>query len=193
MLEGVETLFTNIVSGMGKTPDGMANDRIYVQKSNGAKLGPYKATVDSRKREIEVFTKDLDVEVGDTLLRTPSLGLGREEVYEVVDVHYKVPIADVFAPYTLEVKKQGSPERQQWHGSSTFNITGAQNVQIGDHNVQNVVSVLKSLSAEIDNSDASVEEKRDAKQRLHEFLKHPIISGALGGATGQIITGWFGK
>jgi hypothetical protein len=176
---------------MGKTPDALAKDKIYIQKSDSTKLGPYKADVDSKKGEVEVFVKDLDAEVGDKLLRPTSLG--KEEVYEVLDIHYEIPIAKVFAPFMLEVKRQGSPEKQKWNSSPTFNITGAQNVQIGDHNAQSVINVLNSLAAEIEKSDAPEEQKKEAKQKIQELLSHPIVSNALGGAAAGLITGLLGK
>jgi hypothetical protein len=184
---------SSIIGGMGKTIEDLANDTVYIQKSDDTKLGPYKAAVNSKKAEVEVFADHLDIEVGDKLLRPAPFGLDKEEVYEVLDIHYEVPIADVFAPFLLEVKKQGSPEKQKWNSAPTFNITGAQNIQIGDHNAQTVINVFNSLATEIDKSDAPEEQKKEAKQRLQAFLSHPIVSNALGGATAGIITGWFGK
>ena len=60
----------------------------------------------------------------------------------------------------------------------TLNSHG--NTQIGDYNSQNVVNVFNHLIEKIDASDASAEEKNEAKQLLSKFIAHPLVNTVLG-------------
>ncbi len=170
---------------MGRTVDALAEDKIFVLKSSGERLGPYKAAVDSQKNIVEVFTKELDAEAGDKLLRPTAPN--REEIYEIIDVHYESLTHGVFANFQLDVKRQGAPEKPvRGSVSNTYNISGYQNIQIGDHNVQSIMNMLQSLITEIDKADATPEQKVDAKNRLQAFLAHPLVTSIMGGAAGSL-------
>ncbi len=169
---------------MGRTPEQLAEDKIYVLKEVGEKLGPFTAAVDSRKGIIEVFAKDLDVEIGDKLSRPVSST--KEEIYAVLDVHYENVTHDVFASYELDVKREGAPEKPQWNSAPTIHINNSQGIQIGNHNVQSVINMLQELVSEIDKIDAPSEQKIEAKNRLLAFLRHPTVSSVLGGAAGGL-------
>ena len=75
-------------------------------------------------------------------------------------------------------------------GTTNININNSQAFQIGDHNIQNVVDSIKALVRQIDESDASDQQKTDAKGKLSKFLEHPLVcsifGGAIGGLTGML-------
>ncbi len=171
---------------MGKTPKALAKDKIYILKLSGEKIGPYKATVDSRRNRVEVFDDDFNSEIGDTLIRPTAPG--RDEFYLVEDVHYEQVISRAFAPFELDVKRQGAPERPT-RGSvtNTYHISDSQNIQIGDHNMQNVISVMQSLVNEIERADSTPEQKAQALGHLQTFLTHPLITSITGGAAGALV------
>ena len=61
-----------------------------------------------------------------------------------------------------------------------INFHGSSNVQIGDHNTQNIINVFNDLIQKIESSSASEEEKNTAKSLLGEFLKHPLVTSIVG-------------
>lgn len=170
---------------MGRTPEQLAEDKIFILKANGERSGPHKAAVNSRSNRIEVFNNEIDAEVGDTVLRPTAPR--REEVFTVVDVHYKSVTHGVFAPFELDVKRQGAPERARAGEVSNIYNTNSQNVQIGDYNVQNVMGMLQGLVSEIDKADVPAEQKNEARRRLQELLTHPVVTSIMGGAAGSLI------
>lgn len=178
---------------MGRTVEDLADDKVVVVKSTGERLGPFKAAVDSRKGIIEIFNKRLDTDVGDTVERT--VPPNRTEVYKILDIHYEAETHDVFAPFTLEVQRQGAPIKPS-KGSvqNNFHISGdSPNIQVGDHNVQNVLSVMQSLVTEIERSNATSEQKAEAKSRLNAFLSHPVVTTVMGSAASGWVTSLINK
>lgn len=67
---------------------------------------------------------------------------------------------------------------------ATLNVNGP--TQVGNGNTQNIHNIFNQLVQSIDNSEASDEEKTEAKSHLSSFLKHPIVSSILGGVAGSI-------
>jgi len=60
--------------------------------------------------------------------------------------------------------------------------------QIGNNNIQNIEGVFEYLINGINGSDASEEEKREAKSLLKSALDHPLTSAIIGSSIGAIIT-----
>ncbi|HDT5893623.1 hypothetical protein HNP12_003757 [Aeromonas hydrophila] len=71
---------------------------------------------------------------------------------------------------------------------STLNVNAPS--QIGNGNTQSISNVFNQLVQDIDNSQASAEEKDEAKKRLAKFLEHPLVSSIVGGVAGSL-TGLF--
>ena len=69
---------------------------------------------------------------------------------------------------------------------STISVSGSQNVQIGNHNIQSIVVHLQSLAKAIDNSSATEQEKSEAKSLLNKFLAHPLVAAILGGVISSL-------
>ncbi|WP_455828528.1 hypothetical protein [Pseudomonas capeferrum] len=67
---------------------------------------------------------------------------------------------------------------------ATLNVHGP--AQVGNHNVQNVHTVFTQLLQKIDESEATDEEKAEAKGRLSAFLEHPLVGAIVGGLAGSL-------
>lgn len=67
---------------------------------------------------------------------------------------------------------------------ATLNVHGP--AQVGNGNVQNIHNVFNQLLQKIDESDATDEDKKEAKGRLTQFLSHPLVGSILGGLAGSI-------
>ena len=81
-------------------------------------------------------------------------------------------------------RKKISTDNQQM---SIGNITVNGPAQVGNGNVQNIESLFYNLVEQIDKSNATEEEKKEAKGLLRSFLEHPLTSAVVGGATGGLI------
>ena len=60
--------------------------------------------------------------------------------------------------------------------------------QIGNNNTQNIEGIFKYLISEIDTSNASEEQKKEAKNLLQKALAHPVTSAIIGSSVGAIIS-----
>lgn len=67
---------------------------------------------------------------------------------------------------------------------ATLNVHGS--AQVGNGNVQNIHNIFHQLTKEIDQSDATDEEKTEAKSRLTKFLEHPLVGSIVGGLAGSL-------
>lgn len=58
-------------------------------------------------------------------------------------------------------------------------VLNADNLQIGDNNVQNITSTFQYLIDEINKSNATEEEKKNALSKLQELIYNPLICNIL--------------
>ena len=68
-----------------------------------------------------------------------------------------------------------------------INISSSSNIQIGDQNIQDIKISIENIIQFIDSSSFTTEEKIEAKSKLKEFLKHPIVASVLGAAASVLI------
>lgn len=68
---------------------------------------------------------------------------------------------------------------------NTLNASGS--IQIGDHNTQHIAMTIQSLVQQIEASDFSDEDKKEAKSRLAKFLEHPLLCSLLGSTVGSLV------
>ena len=59
-------------------------------------------------------------------------------------------------------------------------------VQVGNNNIQNISNVFRFMIEQIDNSNATKNEKRGAKEILKKCIEHPLINTILGTAGGAL-------
>ncbi|PLX67087.1 MAG: hypothetical protein C0603_10520 [Denitrovibrio sp.] len=91
---------------------------------------------------------------------------------------------------SVEAAKIAPPRKE----SSEFHIgelNASGSIQIGNNNTQNIENFFTTIVERIDQSDATDEEKKEAKNRLKSFLEHPLTNTALG-LTPSVIKGLFG-
>lgn len=68
----------------------------------------------------------------------------------------------------------------------TLNSSGV--AQIGNNNMLNIENMLISLVEQIEKSDATVEEKKEAKSKFKAFLEHPLTCSILGASIGAVLS-----
>jgi hypothetical protein len=174
-----------LLKGPSMSFDQLMRDEITVIKPDGSRNGPHKASVQGTK--IFTHSKTIDVTEGDTVER--PIGPDRVETYAVLEAEFHRGLHAIPNSWCLIVRKDGS--RRPTHRGITIGTAG--NVQIGDHNVQHISTVLQSLVNEIESSAASHEQKQQAKSAMASFLSHPAVTAVLGGATQAIVKTLMGQ
>lgn len=168
--------------------DELCSSEVFIVKRDGVRSGPHKCSISSSK--VTIFDEALDVDEGSTVLR--DLPNGKTESYTVLEANYKAAFHSIPAHYALNIQKDSSLVSREKTRTTNINITNSQGFQIGDHNVQSIVDSFKALVDQIDEVNASEEDKRVAKSRLQSFLEHPLVCAILGGAASGIL-GMLGK
>ena len=159
------------------------NDTVHIVKSDGLRLGPYKAAVSANS--ITIMEKSVDVDEGDHVARLiPS---GKEEIYLVLLVEYSPGLSPIPPSYSLKTQKTTAIV-QAPRGATTINIQNSTGFQVGDYNTQHVQATFNELIQKIESSPASPDEKAEAKGRLAAFLEHPLVGSILGSAAGVVLS-----
>lgn len=167
---------------MGAGMKLLQQEEARVVKVDGRELGPYKASFAGDT--IIIVDPTADIEAGDAVLR--RLPNGRDERSIVTEAtFFRRGIAGFGPHYQLKFRQggEGALQRPGHH----INITGAQSVQIGDYNTQNIASSLEALVKIIDSSPASADEKEEAKSLLAKFLRHPLVVAGVGAGIGAAV------
>lgn len=60
--------------------------------------------------------------------------------------------------------------------------------QIGNNNTQNIEGIFEYVLTEINNSEATVEQKEEAKSLLQKALEHPITNSIIGASVGAVFS-----
>lgn len=154
------------------------NDTVYIEH-DGHRHGPY--TCAFTTNPLMLFYDRLSIDEGDKIIR---LIHEKEFIYTVNEVDYYSGghAHSRLAPhYELTITKDSAlPKSPLSTTTNHINIHGSTGIQIGDHNVQNLEVAMKEVLASIEKADATREEKEEARNRLHTFLAHPLVSAAVG-------------
>lgn len=163
--------------------DSFPSEDARIEKKDGSVIGPYNAIFAGNT--IVVKDAHADIEEGDVVLR--KLPSGKDERSEVTAATFFNQHGSLPAHYQLKFRK-GAPKEPAKAGNTIHihGIHGGQ-VQIGDHNTQNIVNALQELKNKIDSADASPEQKKEATGLLRNLLTHPLITSVLGGLAGGIV------
>ncbi|MCA6998749.1 hypothetical protein [Dickeya solani] len=153
-----------------------------VEKSDGSTVGPYKSTFAGNT--IVIWDEKADGEEGDTILR--SLPSGKDERSIVTEAKFFQRMHSIHAHYQIKFTKDGGAKMPQ-KLSHNITINGAQPVQIGDYNTQNIINSFQALKNQIESSTASHEEKEEAKSILSKLINHPLATSILGAAAGAVL------
>jgi hypothetical protein len=144
-------------------------------------IGPYKASFPGKT--IFLLDEKADIEEGDVVLR--KLPSGKDERSIITEAtFYKRGVDSMGAHYQLKYRKGGQSEMQK--PGNTINIHGAQSVQVGDHNTQNIVNSFEALVRKIEAADLPPEQKEEAKGMLRKLLAHPAVVTVIGAAAGAV-------
>ena len=162
--------------------DRLMGDEIYIQSPNGKTVGPVKSSV--QRNKVYISDETVVIEEGGKILR--PLPNGKSESHSILQVDFhKDPLGGRLSHYEITTRKDSSLVPTP--SSTTINIMNSQGIQIGDHNIQNIVGSLEKLAQAIDSSDATPQEKADAKGKLKAFLMHPATMAVLGAAAAKLI------
>jgi hypothetical protein len=117
--------------------------------------------------------------------------LFRELEYRLAEIEENLPEAktEVVNPSALQIihirTESVVMQRNQFNRSKNIQF-GNQNVQ--DNREVNLSLTLKEIIHQIDSSNTSDSQKKEAKTRLGKFLEHPLVSAIVGGATSALLT-----
>ena len=154
-----------------------------IEKSDGSLAGTYQAQFFSTT--IRILNIQAVVKPGDVIIRT--LPNGMDERSLVTDVKfYQQKFPQLPSHYRIKFIREDTLKMQQKIQPASFNINNSQ-VQIGDHNTQNIINAIQDLQNKIDAAAATPEEKAQAKGLLSQFLNHPVIVSILGGLSGGLV------
>ncbi|EKN6164914.1 TPA: hypothetical protein ACPY5O_001996 [Yersinia enterocolitica] len=152
----------------------------FIIKPGGVKLGPYDTTFAGDT--IFVNDQSADIDEGDTIMRILPNSKEEKKVISAVIFHSR-GIAGRGPHYQLKTKPW-VPAMQK-----TQNITiNGNNVQIGDHNSQEIRNHITNIIEAIDKSEASDKDKAEAKGILRTFLEHPLVSTLAGVAASSLLS-----
>ena len=167
-------------------PEGLfgrlCNEEVRLQNANGDVSGPFRCVITAKG--IQIFAESLDVSEGDKAMR--ALPNGRIETYRVLDVRFTNRLELVPAFYFLTTEREGSLLPKPGSAGTNITISNSHGFQIGDHNVQNIVTSFELLIDAINKSPIP-EAKTEAKSRLKSLLEHPLVATALGEAVKGLI------
>lgn len=162
----------------------MCKETIEIENSEGRNVGSYKCTL--AKGQATIFEENIDVEEGYSILHV--LPGGKKAQYLVTEANFHSKFGTIPAHWTLSVEKSSSLKGKAGASSGqTINITGSSAFQIGNQNSMQISDAFKSLIENIDKSDASEEEKKEAKGLLAKAVEHPLVSAVLGGLAQGVV------
>ncbi|WP_116791416.1 RIP homotypic interaction motif-containing protein [Achromobacter dolens] len=160
----------------------LANDEVYVQNTGGQRTGPFRGALTGKT--LMVFDKTFDVSEGDTILR--KLPSGREESY-LVHLATFLTGFDNEPVWKIDLEKTTAIPSRTSLKAPTVNIHNSTGIQVGNHNLMNFELAMKEMIKQIDESQASLEEKAEAKSRLQALLTHPLVVSIVGGIAGTLM------
>lgn len=162
--------------------DDLMTDKCYVIDENGKRSGPFN-TLFTSNNQIRTFDQTLDAKEGDTLVQ--PLPNGKEVCFTIKDVKYVSGIDE--GSWVVSFHRGSAKPKEPQISNPTYNFHGANNVQIGDNNIQNIRSAVETLVHGINNAQATAQEKEQAKGLLRTFLENPTTSAVLGAATSGLV------
>lgn len=165
----------------------LQNDTVYIENGGGQRSVAYKTAIGSKGGlSASIFEKAIDVEEGWKLIRV--LPNGKEESYTIQEINYNPGLHSIPASWKLKLKKDSSLlNNPPVNKNTTINISNSREIQVGDHNTQNIESGLKELVEQINSSAVNDSDKQEAKGALRQLMNNPVVAGVLGGATSGIL------
>lgn len=165
--------------------DDLMQDRCYVIDTSGKRTGPYNTAFTSRN-SIRIFDPNFDAQAGDSLIQ--PLPNGKELSHAITSVNYTSGLDEIPGSWQVIFLKGETSLKQPQVSNQTYNFHGANNVQIGDNNIQNIQNAIKALVDGINSAPTTPQEKEKAKGLLRTFLENPTTASVLGAAATGVIT-----
>lgn len=156
-------------------------DEARVEKKDGSILGPYKALFPGGT--IFLLDEKADVEEGDVILRELPSGKDARCIVTAA-TFYRHGVAGMGPHYQIKYRNGGRSEMQK--PGHTINIHGAQSIQVGDYNTQNIVNFFETLITKIESADRPAAQKEEAKDMLRKLLEHPAVVSVIGAVADAI-------
>lgn len=163
----------------------LKKEEAFILKPDGRRLGPYMATFAGNT--VIVDDKLADIDDGDQVMRL--LPSGKEEIKHINQCNFfDTKIAGYGPHYQLKVKPVPSTDSYSVK-HQTIHINGSNsNVQIGDHNRMEFRENIHNLINTIEKTEASNEEKEEARGLLKKFLEHPLVNTIAGSAASAFLS-----
>lgn len=80
------------------------------------------------------------------------------------------------------IEGEATPDiKMEFVQNKSVTISGSSNVIVGDHNKQSVSHHIYEIIRALDTSQASLEQKIEAKGLLRKFVEHPLVTAVAGG------------
>jgi len=161
----------------------LMTDNAFFENEIGERSGPYKTKFGESK--MIFFDEKLSTKEGDILIQ--PLPNGTEERFVITDVEFNSGLRGKNAHYSISIVKESKQQKEKKVATNTtFHINNS-HVQVGDGNIQNIVNSFEQLVKEIDNSESTLEQKKEAKTLLKTFISNPTVAAVLGGAVSGLI------
>jgi len=125
----------------------------------------------------ENFSQVMNICISRKYVRFSAMGGGRYDWLQLTESGQGVAISSL--------KQDKSLSELGDINIGTLNSNGV--AQIGNNNVLNIENMLINLVEQIEKSDATDDEKKQAKSKLKAFLEHPVTKTILGASVGVIL------
>jgi len=125
---------------------------------------------------------------------------GKRHTFEVAEIVSVEPVKDGLSQFSFKIKSidhsamisraefEGGPQvssDEVISAATVYNISDS-NVQIGNHNVQEIKNAIEVLGDVVRSSSVPEEEKAEAKSLLASLCEHPLFTAVLGGAVSGV-------
>ncbi|WP_313336952.1 hypothetical protein [Comamonas sp.] len=88
------------------------------------------------------------------------------------------------------IESESSPDlRIEFMGNSAISVTGSSNVVIGNNNNQHIQQNFQEIIRAIDSSNATPEQKAEAKGLIRQILDNPIVNTLVGAGASALLGG----
>lgn len=155
--------------------EALAKSTICIEQPDQSRSKWYKAVLNGDS--CTIFDTSFEADAGDTLIR--QLPNDREELFEIIRVDYSEGLEMIPPSFKLKLDKLNQIRRKP--SSTVVNISGSSNIQVGDHNVQDIKNSITALHHLIDRADSDPADREEAKNLLARLLRHPVVVAVLGG------------
>ncbi len=137
--------------------------------------------------KIFIYDKKAIIDIGYVISYTLPNGLQKTCEVEEPGYYGNVSLGNDMPIYQCLVKDSKQKKENSMSAFSIGTLNNYGNNQIGNNNTQNVEAVFTQILEKINNSNASEQEKSDARGKLKAFLKHPLVTAIFGASINAIL------